>query len=193
MFKSIHHGRYLIKYGLVNRKGKASILLGESRAKGSDIIEADTPEIARDKAIGWIDKRIEEQRSQQRIRSIATSEQYTEAFSVPNVLNETHKRYFQVHATLGKATNTQLAEAVRGDVSHLEKPYAIVNQLYGRLGKHLQEFLNLEPMANGIGETFYLYHLVEANRSASIDGIFESTLHPEVVDALNELGIIQTS
>lgn len=145
---------------------------------------------ARDQALSWLKQREEKRRSMRTEAHIASSEEYAEAFGLSGFLSDYQKNYLIEHAKMGRVRITDVAEAVKGDLSHQDAPWAPVNAAYGKLGVKLRDRFGLTPKLRNDDSKIFISHLLSWDGDYKEKSEFCCELLPEVLQGMVLAGLI---
>jgi hypothetical protein len=164
--------------------GPAAVIYGGS-AKLHEV-RSSTVATALEQARGWIDHLLDAQRANRRLSHVGTREEYLRAFRALSI-GEHHEAMLRAHANAADyaLTATELARAAGYD------SFEAANIHYGRLGRQIAEFLDLPPPVHKRrGEPIWTMVLAGgADEAEGEDDHWRWRMHPEVVDALQDLNM----
>lgn len=112
-------------------------------------------------------------------------EQYISALKVKGVLNDRNSKILEI---IYEAENCKLTSAQIG--KKLNLTHGTVNLRFGRLGRLISEQIGIKPTQRSDGSYRWWSVIAEGQREPVG---FSYTLHKNLVDALNELGIFSNN
>jgi hypothetical protein len=177
----MHRGHKIVA-ATIKGSPTAAIYLGKSSAS-TERFQGVTIVDAVDLAKRWINAKYERTAAARPAPHIATVQEYIDALQArPPKDNEL--AMLKSHARHRTLTATQLSEAA-GYVS-----YEGANVHYGSLGRAISEMLHLQPQLRIDGSTIWTSVLASGvDDQDEVSAEFRWNIHPELVEALDKLGI----
>ena len=169
----------ILKGTTIRGKPEVAILEGRDRL---GIVDGETMDEAFVFAQAFVDARQSGEAQKRRMPWVGTTEQYIRYFK------SNPPRSYEVSMLKANAaeplTATQIANAAGYDV------FRTTNSLYGKLGARVGRAIGLEFDRYKDGREFYMSALVKELGDKELEtGHMRFEMHPELADALKELGI----